>query len=62
MTVPRDSLQWRDSLRAIGEEQDAEDRRRAAAMSVGERLARGVELSAFAVRMRDAFSDQSLRS
>jgi hypothetical protein len=62
MKVPRDSLQWRDSLRAIGEEQDAEDRRRAAAMTVAERLARGVELSAFAVRMRDAFSEQSLRS
>ena len=45
MTAPRDSLQWRESLRAIGE-----------------RIARGVELSAFAVRMRNAFSEQSLRS
>jgi len=62
MTAPRDSLQWRESLRAIGEAQDAEDRERAAAMSVGERIARGVELSAFAVRMRNAFSEQSLRS
>ena len=59
MTVPRDSREWRESLRAIGEAQDAEDRRRAAAMSVGERLRRGVELSAFAVRMRNAFSEQS---
>jgi hypothetical protein len=62
MKAPRDSLHWRESLRAIGETQDAEDRERAAAMSVAERLARGVELSAFAVRMRNAFSEQSLRS
>ena len=61
-TAPRDSLSGVSSLRAIGEAQDAEDRARAAAMSVAERLARGVELSAFAVRMRNAFSEQSLRS
>jgi hypothetical protein len=62
MTAPRDSREWRESLRAIGEAQDAEDRRRAAGMSVAERLTRGIELSAFAVRMRNAFSDQSRRT
>jgi hypothetical protein len=62
MTAPRDSREWRESLRAIGEAQDAEDRRRAAEMSVAERLSRGVELSAFAVRMRNAFTEQSLKS
>ena len=35
-----------------------EDRARIAAMTVGERLALGMQLSAFAARMRDAFRDQ----
>ena len=47
-------------LQAVRDEQDREDRARAAAMTVSERLALGVELSMFSARMRAAFRDQSL--
>jgi len=60
--TPPNSYEWRDSLRAIGEVQDREDRERAADLSVSERLARGVALSTFAVRLKEAFRDQSTAS
>ena len=50
--------QWRDGLRSALEAQDHEDRRRAAAMSVAERLELGVQLSLFAAKLRSAFRDQ----
>ncbi len=61
MEDPGDSaLDLGRRLQAVRDDQDREDRARAAAMTVSERLALGVELSMFSARMRDAFRDQSL--
>lgn len=49
-------------MQAIREEQDRDDRGRAAAMTVSERLTLGVELSLFCARMRDAFREQTRAS
>ena len=60
MDDPGDSaLDLGRRLQSLRDEQDREDRARAAAMTVGERLALGVELSMFSARMRDAFRDLS---
>lgn len=50
--------EWGDGLRSALEEQDRDDRERAAAMSMGERLELGVKLSLFAAKLRSAFRDQ----
>jgi hypothetical protein len=55
----RDSRETLDRVREASERHDREDRELAARLSVSERLTRGVALSMFAVRMRDAFRDQS---
>ena len=59
MGDPADSRAFGDRLRAIRALQDQDDRARAAAMSVSERLALGVELSMFSARLRAAFREQS---
>ena len=55
----RDMERWGEGLRGMLEQQEREDRERAAAMSVEERLALGVRLSLFSARLRDAFHDQT---
>jgi hypothetical protein len=59
MGVPAGNLEWRDRVAALAAESDADDRARVAAMTVGERLARGVALSRLAIRVRDAFREQA---
>ena len=60
MDGARDMGRWGEGLRNMLEEQEREDRERAAAMSVEERLALGVRLSLFAAKLRDAFHDQTV--
>jgi len=50
--------EWGDGLRSALDAQDRDDRERAAAMSMEERLALGVQLSLFAAKLRSAFQDQ----
>lgn len=52
--------EWGDGLRSALAAQDREDRERAAAMSIEERLALGVKLSLFSAKLRGAFHDQTL--
>ena len=59
MDARRDMGEWGDGLRSALEMQDRDDRERAAAMSMGERLALGVQLSLFSAKLRSAFRDQS---
>lgn len=50
--------EWGDGLRSALAEQDREDRERAAAMSMAERLELGVKLSLLSAKLRSAFRDQ----
>lgn len=50
--------EWGDGLRSALDAQEREDRERAAAMSMAERLELGVQLSLFSAKLRSAFRDQ----
>lgn len=61
MVAPASNLEWKARIAELTAELDEQDRARVAAMTVGERLARGVALSKLAIRVRDAFREQARR-
>jgi hypothetical protein len=62
MVAPASNLQWKERVAELSAESAAADREAAARLTVSERLERGLALSMFAARMREAFRSQSRAS